>query len=112
MIWCVRYMCYSTSPFSRERDKWHARISVRPEDVSAMPDAENDDFSPVVVDTVENPIGASPGAPLQLIPQRSAGLPRVVQQRTSDEVDHGERHRLREGFSDRPGRRCATPGQR
>lgn len=55
--------------------------SLRSVDVAAVPDTEHDDFSPVVVDAVEDAIGAASSAQdaLQLVAERAAYPPRVVE---------------------------------
>jgi hypothetical protein len=55
---------------------------LRSIDVAAVPDTEHDDFSPVVVDAVEDAIGAASGAPdaLQLVAERRAYPSRFVEQ--------------------------------
>ena len=80
--------------------------SVGPVDVPAVADSEDDHLSSCVVDPVQDAVCAPPDAPqpLQLVPQRHAETPRVLQHGPGDQLDDRSGNRLREFFRD--GRGC------
>src|SRR5664280_2131035 len=60
-------------------------------DVSAVLDAEDDDFLGVVIDAVEHPVGSAPRGPdaLKFSTQHLADPAGVAYQGSSHELDHG-----------------------
>jgi len=72
-----------------------------------MPYAEDDDLSTLIIDPVEDAVGAAPRTPdtLELVAKRRAHPLRILPERTSDEVDDGKRDRFGERLPDGPCRR-------
>jgi len=71
-----------------------------------MADAENDDLSPMIINPVQNAVGATSGTPdpVQLVAERRANPTRILPKRAGDEVNHRKRDSFRECLSDYPRR--------
>jgi hypothetical protein len=78
--------------------------SARSVDVTAVSRAENNDLSPLVVNPVQNAVGATSGTPdpVQLVAERRANPPWTLPKRVSYEVNDCKRDSFGECLSDCP----------
>ena len=67
------------------------RVSVAPVDVLAVPDPPDDNLSPLVINSVEDAVGATAGAPdaFQFVTKRRSDVSWVFEQWPGDELDDG-----------------------
>lgn len=80
--------------------------SARTVDVAAVSHAEDNDFLPLVVNPVQDAVGATSRTPytLEFVTERCAHPPRILPKRAGDEVNDCKRDSFWECLSDRP--RC------